>query len=91
MIHEGSRDRKTTKPSIMCVTHQMNYKNLKSNNIARIGRYYLALGGTGSVRGSIGWYLVVLGQYGPVLVVTGWCLVSMGRCWLVNGDTGSVW
>ena len=79
VIHEGSRDRKTTKPSIMCVTHQMNYKNFKCNDIARIGRYYLALGGTGSVRGSIGWYRMVLGQYGAMLVGKWWYLVSMVR------------
>ena len=67
----------------MCVTHQMNYKNFKCNNIARIGRYYLALGGTGSVRGSIGRYLVVLGQCRPFLVGTWQFWVSIRRYWLV--------
>ena len=29
-----------------------------------MGRYWLVLGGTGSVEGGTEWYMVVLGQYG---------------------------
>ena len=35
-------------------------------------RYWLVLGGTGSVGGGTGWYLVVLGQYRSVLIDTWW-------------------
>ena len=37
-----------------------------------MGRYLLALGGTGSAEGGNGWYLVVLGQYRAVIVDTCW-------------------
>ena len=53
-------------------------------------RYWLILGGTGSVWGSTGWYLATLGQYGAVLVSTWWYWVSIGRYWLVHGGTGSL-
>ena len=33
-----------------------------------MGRYWLVLGGTGSVLGGTGWYIVVLGQYNSVLL-----------------------
>ena len=34
----------------------------------RIGRYWLLLGGTGSIEGGTGWYLVVLGLIRAVLI-----------------------
>ena len=33
-----------------------------------MGRYWLVLGGTGSVLGGSGWYMVVLGQYNSALL-----------------------
>ena len=36
------------------------------------GRYWLVLGGTGSVWGGIGWYVVEMGQYGAVLIGSWW-------------------
>ena len=56
-----------------------------------MGRYFLVIGGIGSVEGSTGWYSMVLGQYKAVLVGTWRYWVSMERYWLVLGDTGSVW
>ena len=50
-----------------------------------MGRYWLVLGGTGSVWGGTCWYLVVLGQYGVVLGQDGTPL----HC-LVLGGTESV-
>ena len=35
-----------------------------------MGRYWLVLGGTGSVKSSASWFVVVMGQYGAVLVGT---------------------
>ena len=57
-----------------------------------MGRYWLVLGGTGSVWGVTGWYFVVLCQYGVVLghyeavyraavASTWWYWVGMGRYW----------
>ena len=43
-----------------------------------MGRFWLVLGGTGSVFGGSGWYLVVLGQYGALLVGTLWNWDSVG-------------
>ena len=42
-----------------------------------IGRYWLILGGNGTVQGGAGWYLVVLGQYKAVLVGIWWYWVSI--------------
>ena len=55
-----------------------------------MGRYWLVLGGTGSVWGGNGWYLVELGQYWAVVAVTWWFLVSVWQYWLVHGGSGSV-
>ena len=52
-------------------------------------RYWLVLGGTGSVGGGTGWYLVVLGQYRSVLIDTWWYWVNMERYWLIYDGTGS--
>ena len=41
-----------------------------------MGRYWLVLGGTGSVWGGTGWYLVVLGQCNLVLLDIKWNWVS---------------
>ena len=38
-----------------------------------MGRYWLVLGGTGSVEGGTGWYLVILGQNRAVLVASVMC------------------
>ena len=64
-----------TRPSILCVTHQMSHKK---RNWDSMGRSCLVLGGSGSVWGStgslsggFGQYLVVLGQCRAVLVILG--------------------
>ena len=54
-------------------------------------RYWLVLGGSGSVWSGTGWYLVVLGQYGAVLVDTKGYSVIRRQYWLVLVGTGSVW
>ena len=38
--------------------------------LVSVGRYWLVLGGTGSVKSGAGWFVVVMGQYGAVLVGT---------------------
>ena len=55
-----------TRLSILCVTHQII--SHKKRNWDSMGRYWLVLGGTGSVWGGTGWYMVVLGQYNSVLL-----------------------
>ena len=47
-----------------------------------MGRYWLVLGDTGSVRGSTGLYMMVLGQYWAVLV---------GILWYSVWDVGTWW
>ena len=54
-----------------------------------MGRYWLVLGGNGSVWGGPGWFLVVMGQCrvvrlicdgtGPVEAGTSWYLVVLGQ------------
>ena len=46
-------------------------------------RYWLVLGGSGSVWDGNGWFLVVLGQYRWVLIDTWWYWVKMERYWLI--------
>ena len=46
---------------------------------ARRRRYWLVLGGTGSVWGSNGLYLVLLSQYRAVLIGTWWYWVIKGQ------------
>ena len=53
-------------------------------------RYWLVLGGTGSVWDGTCWFLVVLGQKKEVLVSIWGYWVSLGWYRLVLGGTGSV-
>ena len=55
-----------------------------------IERYWLVLGGTGSVGGGTGWYLVVLGQYRSVLIDTWRYWVNIERYWLIYDGSGLV-
>ena len=70
-----------TRPSILCVTHQVVKRE--------IIQYGVVLGGTGSVLGGSGWYLVVQGQFGVVLVGTWWYWVSITQYCLVLSCIGS--
>ena len=65
-----------TRPSILCVTHQMSQKKKKicSQLVMRwwiIKQYWLVLDGTGSVYDDTGWYLVSIRRYCLVLGGTG--------------------
>ena len=66
-----------TRPSILCVTHQMSRKKRKDpvGSTVRCALFNykvdrLVLDGTGSVYGDTGWYLMVLGHYKLVLLGT---------------------
>ena len=68
-----------TRPSILCVSHQIIRKRRK-NPVGSTVRYkmmnckanLLALAATGSVYGDTGYYLLVVGHYKLVLLCTWW-------------------
>ena len=66
--HKGSTKR--TRPSILCVTHQMKLFSWL-NWALRDDELYVVLDGTGSVYDNTGWYLVSIGWYCLVLGGTG--------------------
>ena len=56
-----------------------------------MGRYWLVLGGTGSVWGGTGWYMVVLGQYNSVLLSIKLYWVSKGLVCLYILEKVEIW
>ena len=54
-------------------------------------RYWLVLGGTGSVWGGNGWYLVLLGQFNLVLLGIKWYWVGIGLLCLYVLKKVEIW
>ena len=66
-----------TRPSILCVTHQMNHK---TGNYSALPYEMI----------NYKWYQQVLGQYKVILSGTWWYWVSIGCHYLPYDGTGSV-